>query len=128
MTNRAQQAATITETLHHYFHAWNSATADERAAELAQSFEDTGVYIDPHAGELQGLAAVQQLIEQFRSKYDYPLEAMGHLDLHHRLFRLPWRLGDKRTGVLSHGLFTGEIGASGKIVRLWVFIDSDSNL
>lgn len=127
MTNRVKQAKTITDTIHHYLHAWNSATATERQQELAESFSEAGVYIDPHAGELQGLAAMQGLIEEFRAKYTHPIEAMGHLDMHHSLFRLPWRIGDMKTGVLSHGLFTGQIDASGKIVRLWVFIDSDSN-
>lgn len=116
----------MTDTIHHYLHAWNSATVVERESELAKSFATDGVYIDPHAGELRGLAAMQGLIEEFRTKYTHPIEAMGHLDMHHGLFRLPWRIGDMKTGVLSHGLFTGQVDASGKITQLWAFIDSDS--
>lgn len=128
MTKRVDKASLMTDTIHHYFHAWNSATAAEREHELTESFAAEGVYIDPHVGELQGLSAMQKLIEEFRSKYSHPIEAMGHLDMHHSLFRLPWRIGDIETGVLSHGLFTGQVDTSGKITRMWVFIDSDSNI
>ncbi|MEM9906868.1 MAG: hypothetical protein AAF921_17760 [Cyanobacteria bacterium P01_D01_bin.44] len=127
MTKRVDQASLMTDTIHHYLHAWNSATTVERESELAKSFATDGVYIDPHAGELSGLAAMQGLIEEFRTKYTHPIEAMGHLDMHHSLFRLSWRIGDMETGVLSHGLFTGQVDSSGKIMRLWTFIDSDSN-
>jgi len=96
MPQSARLVTDISTTLRHYLHAWNAPTVDERAQALRQALTPDIVYIDPHAGELQGIEAVRTLVEQFRSKFDYPLEATGHLDVHHQLFRLPWRLGDLR--------------------------------
>ncbi len=123
MSRSAQLVTDISTTLHSYLHAWNAPSAEERAASLRQALTTDVIYIDPHAGELQGVEAVQALIEQFRSKFNYPLEATGHLDVHHRLFRLPWRLGDLDKGVLSHGTLVGEFDTTGKILRLWAFLD-----
>ncbi|MEO1590344.1 MAG: nuclear transport factor 2 family protein [Cyanobacteria bacterium J06632_22] len=123
MSRSAQLVTDISTTLRHYLHAWNAPTADERAAALRQALTPEVIYIDPHAGERYGIDAVHAVIEQFRSKSDYLLEATGHLDVHHQLFRLPWRLGDLDRGVLSHGTLVGEFNAAGKILRLWGFLD-----
>ncbi|MEM6351972.1 MAG: nuclear transport factor 2 family protein [Cyanobacteria bacterium P01_D01_bin.14] len=123
MSRSTQLVTDISTTLQRYLHAWNATTPEARATALAQSLTPEVIYVDPHAGELQGIDAVQSLIEQFHAKFNHPLEATGHLDVHHHLFRLPWRLGDRETGVLSHGMFVGEFNDAVQIVRLWTFLD-----
>jgi hypothetical protein len=115
-----------TTVIHHYFHAWNASNPQERQNALNQSFAADATYVDPHAGSLQGINALQTLIEQFRAKFSHPLEATGHVDIHHHIFRLPWRLGDARTGILSQGLFVGMFNAEHKIGQLLVFLDKDN--
>jgi hypothetical protein len=121
-------APDLTTTIHDYVHAWNASNTQDRSQALFQSFASDGTYIDPHAGVLQGRDAMQHLIDQFRTKFAHPMEATGHIDFHHNIFRLPWRLGDSTTGILSQGLFVGQLNADHKICQLLVFLDKNSGL
>jgi hypothetical protein len=113
----------ILETVRQYFAAWNTESASERSNLLEECFAATGTYVDPHAGVKNGIAQMKELIDTFRSKFPHRLERTGNVDTDNNIFQVPWRLIDETAGVLSSGLFSGELDTSARIMRLTVTLD-----
>jgi hypothetical protein len=112
------------QSVQDYLAAWNTKTSDERRSLLQSCMTDQAIYIDPHAPDpVQGIDGMQALIEKFRSRFDHKLEPEGQIDMHHRVFRLRWRLQRDSGEVLSHGLMVGDLTDTGLIERIVQFVD-----
>ncbi len=113
------------QSIQDYLAAWNAQTATERSMLLQSCMTDDAVYIDPHAPDpVRGVDGMQALIEKFRSRFDHKLEPEGQVDMHHNVFRLPWRLQRDSGEVLSRGLMVGDLTDAGIIERIVQFVDA----
>ncbi|MEM9568042.1 MAG: nuclear transport factor 2 family protein [Cyanobacteria bacterium P01_E01_bin.34] len=110
-----------------YLEAWNAGSSQDRHNLLERCLTTDVVYIDPHAPEvIQGIEAMEAMIETFRARFDHKLIAEGAIDAHHDVFRLQWRLQQDGGGILSHGLMVGEVDDSGIITRIVQFVDANN--
>ena len=108
-----------------YLEAWNAGSSQDRHNLLESCLTTDVVYTDPHAPEvIQGIEAMEALIETFRSRFDHKFIAEGAIDAHHNVFRLRWRLQQEGGGILSHGLIVGDIDDAGIITRIVQFVDA----
>jgi hypothetical protein len=111
----------IITTLNIFIAAWNADTEQYRRNLLQYSFAPQAVYIDPHLGKSTGIDSMQHSIAEFRDKFPHRLEATSKVETHHNIFRISWRFYAPAFGVLSQGLFVGEMNPEGQIIRLFVF-------
>ncbi|WP_299484496.1 hypothetical protein [Acaryochloris sp. IP29b_bin.137] len=113
------------QSIQDYLAAWNAKTFNERRSLLQSCMTGKAIYIDPHAPDpVQGIDGMQALIEKFRARFDHELKAEGQIDMHHSVFRLPWRLQRDSGEILSHGLMVGDLTDAGLIKRIVQFVDT----
>jgi len=111
------------EALENYLAAWNATNADDCSARLLAGCSPDVVLLDPNADRpLNGWGAVASHIAYFRERYGHHMEPITHLDAHHGVCRLHWRLADG-ADVLSTGLLVADAAPDGRLRRIVHFVD-----
>jgi predicted PhzF superfamily epimerase YddE/YHI9 len=103
---------------------FNERDADKRIAAVQQLFSAEPTMYEPE-GIVTGQAAISDvagaLLEQFGP--DFSFVAQGVAVGHHGMAYLRWQAGPKEGPVVVTGADVAEV-VDGKIVRLWVLLDS----
>jgi hypothetical protein len=103
---------------------FNERDADKRIAAIQQLFSAEPTMYEPE-GIVTGQAAISDvagaLLEQFGP--DFSFVAQGVAVGHHGMAYLRWQAGPKEGPVVVTGADVAEV-VDGKIVRLWVLLDS----
>jgi hypothetical protein len=100
-----------------YGAAWNEPDEAARAALLAKSWADDGVYCDPSA-TVRGRAGLVAHIGRFLQMMPgHTLEITTGVDVHHDLIRFGWVLRKDGQTALE-GMDFGELAPDGRIERI----------
>lgn len=103
---------------------FNERDADKRIAAVQQLFSAEPTMYEPE-GVVIGQAAISDvagaLLEQFGP--DFSFVAQGVAVGHHGMAYLRWQAGPQKGPVVVTGADVAEV-VDGKIVRLWVLLDS----
>lgn len=103
---------------------FNERDADKRIAAVQQLFSAEPTMYEPE-GVVTGQAAISDvagaLLEQFGP--DFSFVAQGVAVGHHGMAYLRWQAGPQKGPVVVTGADVAEV-VDGKIVRLWVLLDS----
>ncbi|OZC03968.1 nuclear transport factor 2 family protein [Rubricoccus marinus] len=118
------KTSTPAESLENYLAAWNATDADDCSARLLAGCAPDVVLLDPNAERpLNGWAAVASHIAYFRERHGHRMEPTGHIDAHHGVCRLPWRLADG-DDVHSTGVLIADAAGDGRLQRILHFVDA----
>jgi hypothetical protein len=123
MVTELQVESSLATAIALYIQAWNSQDPTDRFMLLQKCFHKEGIYVDPHAGRLRGLEAMHGLIGRFRDRFPHQLVASSEIQQHNRCFRMHWVLQDAEEGILSRGLFVGDLAMEHQIIYLLVFLE-----
>lgn len=105
-----------------YIAAWNETGPARRRDSIAQTWTETGAYLDPlmagtsHGGIEAMIAAVQAQFPGYRFR------RTSELDSHHDRIHFSWELGPEIGAPLTGGLDVGVI-ADGRLQAITGFLD-----
>jgi hypothetical protein len=112
------------EIINLYIDAWNEKNQAKRIEQLAISFAENGIYIDPHIPKpVSNIREMEGIISTFQGRLPHKLVKNSEPEFHNSVFRMQWKM-DNNGSVLSYGTFVGEFGEEGKVCRLFCFIDA----
>jgi hypothetical protein len=111
------------EIINQYINAWNEKNQTKRLEQLATCFAENGIYLDPHIPKpVSNIAEMEAIISTFQSRLPHKLVKNSQPEFHNSVFRMQWKM-DNNGSVLSYGTFVGEFDETGKICRVYAFID-----
>jgi hypothetical protein len=111
------------ETINLYFESWNERDENKRLTLLNECFSENGQYADPHIPKpVENLKEMNEIIKIFQSRLPHKLLKISESEINHSAFRIRWEMKNVEH-ILSNGTFVGEFDASGKIARIYCFID-----
>ncbi len=111
------------EIIDQYIQAWNEKSQTKRLEQLALSFTENGIYLDPHIPKpVSNINEMEGIISTFQSRLPHKLVKNSEPEFHNSVFRMQWKM-DNNGSVLSYGTFVGEFDEDDKICRVFCFID-----